>query len=86
MRAFEKLPPDLRTRIRQGLGKLAADAARPGRIEGKAVKTIRGAADSFHRLRIGEYRIMYDLIEEDRTVLILGIVYRGDLERWLRNR
>jgi hypothetical protein len=29
---------------------------------------------------------MYDLVVEDRVVLVLGIVHRSDLERWLRNR
>jgi mRNA-degrading endonuclease RelE of RelBE toxin-antitoxin system len=76
----------VQTRIRQDLEKLAADAAVPGRIGGKRVRTIRGAADSFHRLRVGDYRLMYDLISEDRVVHVLGIVHRGDLERWLRSR
>jgi mRNA-degrading endonuclease RelE of RelBE toxin-antitoxin system len=58
----------------------------PGRISGKRVRTIRGAADSFHRLRVGDYRVMYDLIAEDRVLHVLGIVHRGDLERWLRSR
>jgi mRNA-degrading endonuclease RelE of RelBE toxin-antitoxin system len=60
--------------------------ATPGRVRGKAVKTILGPGDSFHRLRVGDYRVMYDVIEQDRVVLILGIVHRGDLERWIRNR
>lgn len=60
--------------------------ARPGRVSGKSVKTIRGADDTFHRLRIGDYRVMYDVIDKDRTILVLGIVDRGDLERWLRSR
>ena len=60
--------------------------AKPGRVGGKGVKTIRGVADSFHRLRVGDYRIMYDVIEKDRVVLVLGVVHRTDLERWLRNR
>ena len=60
--------------------------ARAGRVSGKTVKTIRGAADTFHRLRIGDYRVMYDVIDDDRTILVLGIVDRGDLERWLRSR
>ena len=47
------------------------------------MKTIRGAADSFHRLRVGDYRVMFDVISEDRVVLVLGIVHRGDLELWL---
>jgi len=35
---------------------------------------------------VGDYRDMYDVIEEDRVILVLGIVHRGDLERWIRNR
>ena len=66
--------------------KLASDAARKSRIGGKAVKTIAGTSDSFHRLRVGDHRIMYDVIDKDRVILVLGIVHRGDLERWLRNR
>jgi len=29
---------------------------------------------------------MYDVSEDDRVVLNLGVVHRTDLERWLRNR
>jgi mRNA-degrading endonuclease RelE of RelBE toxin-antitoxin system len=43
-------------------------------------------SDSFHRLRIGDYRVMYDTIDEDRVILVLGVVHRGDLERWIRSR
>jgi mRNA-degrading endonuclease RelE of RelBE toxin-antitoxin system len=50
------------------------------------VKTLRGTHDTFHRVRVGDVRVMYDVIEEDRVILILGIVHRGDLERWLRAR
>lgn len=67
----------------EGLGR---NAAKPGRIAGKAVKTIQGADDSFHRLRVGDYRVMYDVIDEDRVILVLGVVHRGDLERWIRSR
>jgi mRNA-degrading endonuclease RelE of RelBE toxin-antitoxin system len=72
--------------MRVTLHRLAADAAKPGRVAGKSVKSIKGVRDSFHRLRVGEHRIMYDVIEADRVVLVLGIVHRGELERWLRNR
>lgn len=72
--------------MQRALEKLARDAAQPGRIRGKAVKTIQGMSDSFHRIRVGDYRVMYDVIDEDHVVLVLGIVHRGDLERWLRGR
>jgi hypothetical protein len=29
---------------------------------------------------------MYDVIDKDAVILVLGIVHRGDLERWIRNR
>ena len=85
-RSFRKVAPGQQDRVRQALERLAADAARTGRIGGKAVKTIQGVSDSFHRLRVGDYRVMYDVLDEDRVVLVLGIVHRGDLDRWLRNR
>jgi mRNA-degrading endonuclease RelE of RelBE toxin-antitoxin system len=73
-------------RMKRALDKLASEAASPGRIGGKSVKTIQGIGDSFHRLRVGDHRVMYDVLEEDRVILVLGIVHRGNLERWLRNR
>lgn len=86
MRAFKKLTPEVKERLRLSLERLALNAASPGRIGGKAVKTIQGAGDAFHRLRVGDYRIMYDVIEGERVILVLGIVHRSDLERWIRNR
>jgi mRNA-degrading endonuclease RelE of RelBE toxin-antitoxin system len=35
---------------------------------------------------VGDYRVMYDVIENDQVILVLGVVHRGDLERCLRNR
>lgn len=51
-----------------------------------SAKTIRGTEDTFHRLRVGDHRVMYDVIDSDRVILVLGIVDRADLERWLRGR
>ena len=78
--------PEARTRLRQALERLAIDVATPGRVGGKSVKSIKGASDSFHRLRVGDLRVMYDVILEDGIILVLGIVHRRDLERWLRSR
>jgi mRNA-degrading endonuclease RelE of RelBE toxin-antitoxin system len=65
---------------------LAGNIDQPGWRGGKAVKTIRGTSDEFHRLRVGDYRVMYDVLDEERVILVMGIVHRGDLERWLRGR
>lgn len=48
----------------------------------KRVKSIRGTEDTFHRLRVGDHRVMYDVIDSDRVTLVLGVVDRADLERW----
>jgi len=85
-KTFRKLTPEARGRIRRSLEKLAVAAETPGGRRAKSVKTIQGVDDSFHRLRVGDYRVLYDLITEDRVLLVLGIVHRGDLEHWLRNR
>lgn len=86
VKAFRKLPAEAQARLRAALERLGADVVQTGRIGGRRVKTIQGVDDSFHRLRVGDFRVMYDVIEIDRVVLVLGIVRRGELERWIRNR
>ena len=76
----------MRERTREALLDLAAQVAVPDRVPGKAVKTIRAADDTFHRLRVGDYRVMYDVLDDEQVLLVLGVIHRGDLERWLRNR
>ena len=82
---YEALPARVRNSVRSALQRLAAEQGR-GERGGKRIKTIRGARDTFHRLRVGDYRIIYDVIHEDRVILVLGLIHRGDLERWLRSR
>jgi len=72
--------------VQRSWERLSTGAADTGRIAGKAVKTIHGVSDEFHGLRVGDNRVMYDVIDEDRVTLVLGIVQRSDLERWLRDR
>jgi mRNA-degrading endonuclease RelE of RelBE toxin-antitoxin system len=35
-------------------------------------------------LDFGDYRILSDVVDENHSVLILGIVHRKDLQEWLR--
>lgn len=85
-KTLKKVSPDARARITEALERLADDASPPGLIGGKTVRTIHGVADSFHRLRVGDYRVVYDSLDEIHVILVLGIVQRADLERWIRNR
>src|SRR5437764_6796323 len=88
VRALKKLPADVRGRVNDALRTQGERAIRGpgGKRGGKAVKSIRGRADRFFRLRVGDYRVIYDVIDEERTLLVLGVVHRRDLERWLRGR
>jgi len=60
-----------------------SDEPRP---KSKLVKAIQGTKDAFLRYRVGDHRILYDIVDADRTVLILAIVHRSDLEEWLRRQ
>ncbi len=61
-------------------------AVSPGSRGGKSVKTLRGRHDRLYRLRVGELRVAFDLIHDERVLRVLGIVNRRDLDRWLRSR
>lgn len=74
-------------RVRKALTRQAdVSGDSPGSRGGKLLKSIRGRHDRFFRLRVGELRIMFDIVEDERTLLIHAIVNRRDLERWLRGR
>jgi mRNA interferase RelE/StbE len=84
-RQLRKLDPATRSRVEKALRREADRAATPAR-GGKSVKALHGRGDRFIRLRVGDHRVMYDLIEDERVLLVLGVVPRRDLERWLRGR
>ncbi len=79
-RAFERAPRPERRRLERAIDSLS----RNPRPAGKLVKAIQGTKDAFLRMRVGDYRVMYEVAEADRVVLILGIIQRKDLEQWLR--
>lgn len=84
-RHFRRLSADEQTRVRTALVKTCATLAKPGARGGKSLKKIKGRHDSFYRLRVGDLRVMFEVIHEDHVLLVLGIVNRKDLDRWLRS-
>jgi mRNA-degrading endonuclease RelE of RelBE toxin-antitoxin system len=74
-------------RLKQALHQLASDIGdSTGSRGGKSLKQIRGRRDRFFRLRVGDLRVMFETLKEERVLLIAGVVNRRDLERWLRSR
>jgi mRNA interferase RelE/StbE len=50
----------------------------------QGIKKIEGE-DDLYRLRVGDYRILYQVREKILLVLIVGIGHRRDIYRRLRN-
>ncbi len=80
LRSFERLGPSDRTRVTRALDGLERDP----RPSGKLVKALSGTRDSFLRYRIGDLRLMYEVDDPERLVLVVGLVHRKDLEDWVR--
>jgi mRNA-degrading endonuclease RelE of RelBE toxin-antitoxin system len=86
-RQIRKLDESMRERLAEALRQLARDATDDSGARGsKSLKQIRGRRDRFFRLRVGDLRIMFDTLKEERVLLVVGVVNRRDLERWLRSR
>ena len=50
------------------------------------VKAIQGSKGGVVRMRVGNYRLMYEVDDTNKMILILGLIHRKDLEEWLRQR
>ena len=72
---FLKLPNPLRNRIR---GKILGLEIDPKPFGSKKLKET-----DFHRIRIGDYRIIYSIQENSRLVKVLSIAHRKEVYRGL---
>ncbi len=74
-RDLEGLDSHIRKRILKRL-KWFADNAENVRHE-----TLGGSQSDFFKLRVGDYRILYDLIESDQLLRIFQIDHRSNIYR-----
>jgi mRNA interferase RelE/StbE len=81
-REFERTPKTERVRLERAIDALSKNPRPPGKL----VKAIQGTKDEFLRLRVGSYRLMYEVNDLKKVILILAIIHRKDLEEWLRQR
>jgi len=72
-RALEKLPREIQARILAKLDQLAENPRLPG--------SERMVDEPGYRLRVGDYRIVYDLLHEKITVLVIRIGHRREVYR-----
>lgn len=73
-KARDRLPADVRRRILRALAQLARDP-----YSSPNVKALQGG-EGF-RLRVGDYRIVYRLINDLLVVRVIRIAHRSDVYR-----
>ncbi len=71
---FRSLPVDIRSRIQTAVD----DLKRSPRPIG--VKKLRGAQE-LHRIRVGEYRVVYDIYDQDRLIRVTRVRHRKEAYR-----
>jgi mRNA interferase RelE/StbE len=86
VRQLRKLPAAEQQRVRDSLRRLSHLVAEGavGARGGKSLKKLKGQRDEVFRLRVGDVRVLFDVVAADRVILVLAIVNRRDLDRALR--
>ncbi len=70
-RSVRKLETDVQARVKAAIEDLGGDPRPPGAVK------LSGSIDTW-RIRVGAYRIVYDIDDKERLVLVLDVFKRGD--------
>jgi len=73
-RAMKKLSADILKRIIKALVKLEQEPRPPG------VKKLSGE-DELYRIRVGDYRIVYQIRDNELVVLVVRVAHRREVYR-----
>jgi mRNA interferase RelE/StbE len=73
-RQLLRVPERIRSRIGNAIRALAADPHPPG------CKKLTGGTDYF-RIRVGDYRVLYEVRDRDVLVLVIKIGHRREVYR-----
>ena len=74
LRDLKRLPPQVLSRVDKHLLALAQDPRPPG------VEKLSGSTLSY-RLRVGDYRILYEIHDEILHVLVIKVAHRREVYR-----
>jgi mRNA interferase RelE/StbE len=77
-KALAQLPPKDFERIDAAITALE-DNPRPSKS-----KKVRASKEDTYELRVWPYRVIYDVYDDPRNVIILAVIHRKDLEKYLR--
>jgi mRNA interferase RelE/StbE len=73
VRQLRRLPATARTRILQHLAELETNSRPPG--------VVKLADEELSRIRVGDYRIVYEIHDDRLLVLVVRIGHRKDVYR-----
>jgi mRNA-degrading endonuclease RelE of RelBE toxin-antitoxin system len=77
-KALEQLPPHDFERIDAAITALE-DNPRPFKS-----KKVQASKEDTYGLRVWPYRVIYDVYDDSKSVIILAVIHRKDLEKYLR--
>lgn len=72
-RDAKKLDKPVMQRIRKKLKKLCAN---PG---GEGAEKLKGTSEAYYRIRVGDYRVLFERQDDNHTILVLRIGDRKDV-------
>jgi len=70
---FYNLPEEIQPKIREKLNELKQNPRPYG------VKMLKGKLNGSWRIRVGNYRIIYDIFDKEKTIVITDIGHRKDI-------
>ncbi len=73
-KAYQRLPKAVKQRIDEAIETLRAKP-----FYGKDICKFSGKLEGLYRLRVGEYRVIYRILEEQRLVIVEAIGARGEV-------
>jgi mRNA interferase RelE/StbE len=74
LKSLRKLDRTIARRILLAIDRLSADPRPPG------CKQLKGGEGEM-RIRIGDYRVIYDVVDEELVVLVLRVAHRREVYR-----
>src|SRR5262245_63897505 len=76
---LQRLQPDVRAGVREAIETHLRHE--PSKTSRSRIKRLRGLARPQYRLRVGEIRVFYDVVE--RQVHVLAVVAKSEAAKWL---
>ena len=72
---FKRLDPVVRRRVTRRLGWLRSN------LDSIIPESLTGRLAGFYKLRVGNYRVVYEIVRTERVIMIHAVGHRKDIYR-----